>query len=108
MKFLVTVTPRRDAPMPPAAIAGLLTAQRDWLHERIDEGTIEVAYGFTTGGGCGVLKVDSHEQLSDLLMNSPGFPISDFRIDALSDLDNTLGNAIAGLERAAGAMPQAH
>ncbi len=106
MKFLVTVTPRRDAPIPPGAVAGMLSAQRDWLHDRMQDGTIEFAYGFPTGGGCGVVNVDSHEALSELLVRSPGFMISDYQTAALSDIDATMGNAIAALERAAGAMPQ--
>ena len=106
MKFLITVTPRRDTPIPPAAVAGMLSAQRDWMHERMNDGTIEFAYGFTTGGGCGVVTVDSHEALSELLMKSPGFPISDFDVRPLSDLDATIGNAIASLEQAAASMPQ--
>jgi hypothetical protein len=106
MKFLITVTPRRDTPIPPPAVAAILSAQRDWMHERMSDRTIEFAYGFTTGGGCGVVNVDSHEALSELLMKSPGFPISDFDVRPLSDLDSTIGNAIASLERAASAMPQ--
>jgi hypothetical protein len=73
MKFLITVTPRRDTAIPPQAVAAMLSAQRDWMHERINDRTIEFAYGFTTGGGCGVVNVDSHEALSELLMKS-GFP----------------------------------
>jgi hypothetical protein len=84
----------------------MLSAQRDWLHERMNEGTIEVAHGFTTGGGFGVLSVDSHEALSELLMKSPGFPISDYDVRPLSDLDATIGNAIASLEQAISSMPQ--
>ena len=105
MKFLVIVTPRRDASVPPGAVAAMLSAQRDWLHERMNDGTVEFAYSFPVGGGCGVVNVDSHEALNELLVNSPAFMINDFDLRPLSDLDTGLGNAITALERAAGAVP---
>jgi muconolactone delta-isomerase len=106
MKFLLIVTPRRDASIPPAAVAGMLAAQRDWLHDRMHDGTVEYAYSFAAGGGCGVLNVDSHEALNELIVNSPAFMISDYDARPLADLDSSIGNAVAALERAAGAVPQ--
>ena len=50
MKFLVTVTPRQVAPMPPGAIAEVLSAQRDWLKQKLEDGTLDCAYGFIGGG----------------------------------------------------------
>jgi hypothetical protein len=106
MKFLLIVTPRRDSSIPPTAVAQMLAAQRDWLHDRRDDGTVEFVYSFATGGGCGVVNVESHEALNQLLLDSPAFIVNDYDARALADIDISLGNAIAALERAAGAVPQ--
>ena len=77
MKFLVTVTPRQVAPMPPGAIAEVLSAQRDWLTQKLEDGTLDCAYGFIGGGGVGIANADSIEEMHALLVQSPGFPIGD-------------------------------
>ena len=105
MKFLITVTPMRGAPFPPQMVAGLLTAQRQWLRDRVADGTLECVHGFVTGGGIGVATVDSHEEINALLLNSPGFPISEFEVTALADADTVIGNAVTALERIGAAMP---
>jgi hypothetical protein len=106
MKFLLIVTPRRDSSIPPAAVAGMLAAQRDWLHDRMTDGTVEAAYSFPAGGGCGIVNVESHEALNQLIVDGPAFMISDYGVHALADLDTSLGNSVAALERVAGAVPQ--
>jgi muconolactone delta-isomerase len=106
MKFLVIVTPRRDAPIPPAGVAQILGAQREWIRQRREEGTLETAYSFLAGGGIGIFDVDSHEALNEALLGSPGFAISDYDVRALVDVDTALGNGVAAMERIAGAIPQ--
>ena len=82
MKFLVTVTPRQVAPMPPGAIADVLSAQRDWLKQKLEDGTLDCAYGFIGGGGVGIANADSIEEMHALLVQSPGFPIGDNKADS--------------------------
>ncbi|HEX8855091.1 MAG TPA: hypothetical protein VF752_05770 [Thermoleophilaceae bacterium] len=105
MKFLVVVTPRRDAPIPPPMLAEILKAQREWLQARAADGTFECNYAFPTGGGMAVVNVDSHEGLNELVYDAPAFGIVDLEAKALSDSDASMGNAIAALERAASMMP---
>jgi muconolactone delta-isomerase len=104
MKFLVIVTPRQVAPMPPGAIAEVLSAQRDWLNAKLDDGTVDCAYGFVGGGGMGIVNADSVEEVHALIVGSPGFPIGDNEIRPLGDLNETMGAGIAALRRVASMM----
>jgi len=104
MKFLVMVTPR-EVPMPPGVLADLLSAQKDWLKQQVADGTVESLYGFVGGGGMGIVDVDSHEQMHELLVSSPAFPISDFEITAIGDFEATIDAGIAALRQAASMMP---
>jgi hypothetical protein len=59
MKYLVTVRRRDGGPAPPPeALAGMLLTQRDWLQEKLDDGTFDVSYGFAQGG-VGIVNADS-------------------------------------------------
>jgi muconolactone delta-isomerase len=104
MKFLVIVTPK-DVPMPPGMVADLLAAQKDWLDQRMADGTAEAVHGFIGGGGMGILNVDSHEQAHALLVESPGFPIADYEVTPLADFGPTIDVAVGTLRRAASMMP---
>ena len=104
MKFLVIVTPRQ-VPLPPNLIADLLSAQKDWLKQRLADGTVESLYGFIGGGGVGIVNVDSHEQMHELLVGSPAFPVSDFEVTAIGDFEATIDAGIAALRQAASMMP---
>jgi muconolactone delta-isomerase len=106
MKFLVMVTPRQ-VPLPPNLLADLLSAQKDWLKQRRADGTVESLYGFVGGGGIGIVNVDSHEQMHELLVSSPAFPISDFEVRAIGDFETTIDAGIAALRQAASMMPGA-
>jgi hypothetical protein len=63
MKFLVKVTPTHVAPMPPGAIAEVLSAQRDWFKQNLEHGTLDCAYRFIGGGGVGIANADSIEEM---------------------------------------------
>jgi hypothetical protein len=63
--------------MPPGAIAEVLSAQRDWLKRKLEDGTLDCAYGFIGGGGVGIANADSIEGVHALLVQSPGFAIGD-------------------------------
>jgi muconolactone delta-isomerase len=104
MKFLVMVTPRQ-VPMPPNVIAELLSAQKDWLNERVDDGTFEAVYGFVGGGGCGIANVESHEQMHELLVSSPAFPIGDYEVKPIGDVNQIIEAGVAALRQAASMMP---
>ena len=105
MKFLVAVTPRQVAPMPPGAIAEVLSAQRDWLKQKLEDGTLDCAYGFIGGGGVGIANADSIEEMHALLVQSPGFPIGDNEVRPLGDFNETIEAGIVALRRLASMMP---
>jgi muconolactone delta-isomerase len=106
MKFLVITTPRQ-VPMPPAMIADLLTAQREYLTQKVEDGTIDCIYGFVGGGGTGIANAESHEDMHRLLVESPAFPVVDYEVRALADFDATLEAGIGALRRAASMMAAA-
>jgi muconolactone delta-isomerase len=105
MKFLVTVTPRQVAPMPPGAIAEALSAQRDWLRQKLEDGTLDCAYGLIGGGGVGIVNADSVEEMHALLVGSPAFPVGEYEVRPLGDFSETIDAGIAALRRAASMLP---
>jgi muconolactone delta-isomerase len=101
MKYLVTMR-RREVPVQPDALAGMLLAQRDWLKEQVAAGTFDTAYTFAqAGGGIGIVNADSGEELNSILTSSPLFGVASMEVQPLADI-STLENAAAGLRRAAG------
>jgi muconolactone delta-isomerase len=100
MKFLIVATRRDQMPAPPAALAGMLAAQRDWLTEQVDDGRIDVVYGFPQGGGVAIADAADADELNTVLMSSPAFWINDWDIRPLAAIDTVLTNAAEGLSRA--------
>jgi cephalosporin-C deacetylase-like acetyl esterase len=98
MKFLVTTTPRR-LQVPPLA---LIEASKAWINARLADKTMDCCYGFTTGGGITILNADSAEKVARLLLDYPGYMLSDWKVDALCDINQTLDSVIAMVKRAAG------
>jgi muconolactone delta-isomerase len=105
MKFLVTVTPTQPAPMPPGAIADILAAQRDWLNQRLGDGTLDCAHAFIGGGGMGIANADSIEEMHALLVGSPAFALGGTEVRPLGDFNETIEAGIGALRRAASMMP---
>jgi muconolactone delta-isomerase len=100
MKYLVTVRRRDGVPVPPDAVAGMPLAQRDWIQERIDDGTFDVGYTFAQGGGgIAIVNADSGEELSQILTSSPVFAITNIEVQPLADA-SALENAAHALQRA--------
>jgi muconolactone delta-isomerase len=104
MKFLVTVTPRQ-VPLPPGVIADTLEAQGKWLQDRAADGTVECVYGIVGGGGFGVANADSHEQMHQMLVDSPGYALVDYDVQAIGDQAAMLAAGVAALRRTAAMMP---
>lgn len=103
MKYLVTYKRRDNVPVPVQAISGILSAQREWMQERTADGTFEVAYGFPQGGGgIAIVNADSAEELSELLIGSPAFALTDLSVQPLVEVEVSLGNSIRALQQLAG------
>jgi muconolactone delta-isomerase len=103
MKYLVTMRRRDGVPVPLEAIPGMLLAQRDWLDEKIQNGTIDVSYGLPQGGGgLAIVNADTPEQLAGILTESPLFALTNIEIQPLADVHVTLETAASALQRMAG------
>lgn len=105
MKFLVITSRRQQLPLPPDAVAPVLEAQRDWIHQRLDDDTIDVIYGFPFGGGVAIVNADDGDDLTATIMSSPAFAMLDWEIRPLAEIDVALTNAIEMFARAGGRMP---
>ncbi len=106
MKYLITVTRRQSpAPLPLDAVPGIINAQREWLNERIADGTLDVVYAFPEGGGVAIANADSVEELNAALLSQPGFLLNDFAVRPLADLNTALTNAAEAIQRVVAAAP---
>jgi hypothetical protein len=105
MKFLVMTSIKKQISVPPDAMPSILEAQREWIHERLNDGTIEVIYGFTFGGGVAIVNADGGDELNSLVLQSPAFMTLDWEIRPLAEIDVALSNAIGMFERAGGRVP---
>ena len=99
MQFLVIT--RQFSPPPLEMVSPLLEATQGWLAQHRASGKIKSAWAFagTTNGG-GVLEVDSHEELDEIVGAFPFAPFSTIDVIALSDLDRSLETAKALSARA--------
>jgi hypothetical protein len=75
------------------------------LKQKLEDGTLDCAYGFIGGGGVGVANADSIEEMHALLVQSPGFPIGDNEVRPLGDFNETIEAGIGALRRVASMMP---
>jgi hypothetical protein len=98
LKFLVTTTPRR-LQIPPVA---LIEAARAWINARLADKTIDCCYGFTTGGGVSIINADAPEAIAQLLMEYPAYMASDWKVEALCDINKNLDQTVAMVQRVAG------
>jgi muconolactone delta-isomerase len=103
MQFLVIT--RQFGPPPLEMVTPLLEATQGWLAQHRASGKIKSAWAFagTTNGG-GVLDVDSHEELDDIVAAFPFAPFSTIDVITLSDLDRSLETAKAVSTRARDAV----
>ena len=101
MKFLVTVRRRDGVPAPREAVAGMLHAQRDWMQEKLDEGTFDTAYTFAQGGGgIGIVNAETGDELNEIITSSPLFGISEVEVQPLAGI-GAIDNAANAISRGA-------
>ncbi len=94
MEFLI-ITKQSTTP-PLEMVVPLLEAAQDWVGQLRASGKLKAAWGFAgTQNGCGVLEVDSHEELDELMARFPFAPFSSIEVIALTDLDRSLETAKA-------------
>jgi hypothetical protein len=94
MKFLVTVKP---GPMPPPV--EVVREARDWLQERLDDGTFDAVYAFPHGGGMSIGENESHEELMEELMEYPLSPFVVYDVQPLVEMDAAFDRFIPFIEK---------
>lgn len=105
MKFLVMTSVKQQVAVPPGAMPSILEAQRDWIHDRLDDATIDEIFGFPFGGGVAIVNADNGDELNSLILASPAYLTLDWEVRPLADIDVVLSNAIGMFERVAGRLP---
>jgi muconolactone delta-isomerase len=92
MRFLVVTEP--NTPIPPDAVLGLYGAMKAWKAGYTTVGKMEQIWAFANGkGGCGIVSVDSLEELNQMAAEYPFQPFSSMDIYALVDFETSVDNA---------------
>jgi hypothetical protein len=94
MKFLTVVKP---GPMPPPVDA--VRAARDWINQRVSDGTFEVVYGFPTGGGMSIGESQTAEEMLERLLDYPLTPFVDYEVKPLIEVDAVFERMIPFAEK---------
>jgi muconolactone delta-isomerase len=77
----------------------MIGAMEGWVAQLRASGKAKAVWAFAgTGGGGGVLEVESHEELDAIMARFPFAPFSTIEILALSSLDESLANARASVQ----------
>lgn len=102
MKYLVTCRPCPTEPPPERAIA-LIKAATEWIEDRLADGSMETTYLFPDRGGIAIMDAESHEELMEMLVGYPAFPLYTWEVQALVDWRWGFTNVLRFLERSCGA-----
>ena len=88
MKYLVTATerPGAEGPGSPEELRELLLAERAWIQDRHDDGSVLALYDHA-GGGASVALVEaaSHDDVQRLILSFPGWMTNNWQVVALCD-----------------------
>jgi muconolactone delta-isomerase len=78
--------------VPPETALGLLEAMKGWVDQY--GGRMDVLWGFAgMPGGCGIVNVDTADELDEIMTAFPFAPFSETNIYALTDLKKSLARA---------------
>jgi len=89
MRFLIVT--KSKIPFPPEMAASLFDAMQGWVDANTKSGRMEQAWAFAgIPGGCGILKVDSLEELTNVMTSMPFGPFSNVEVYGLSDIKQAL------------------
>lgn len=102
MRFLVVTKSRSPSPPNPE----MVNAMSEWLDQHERSGKMEQSWSFAgTIGGGGILNVDSHDELDEIMGGFPFAPFSHVEVYPLTDLRKTLERTKDQLSKLAGMMP---
>lgn len=89
MRFLVVT--QGNAPLPMDQAPLLVAGMQQWLAAHRASGKMKDAWVFAgTPGGGGILDVDSHEELDDIMSGFPFANWSETKVYALADIDHSM------------------
>jgi hypothetical protein len=97
VKFLVTCCPSLTPPPPERSVV-LLRAAIDWIEARLADGSMETTYLFPNRGGIAIMHADSHEELMELLLSYPAYPLYTWEVQILADWRTGFENVMRFLE----------
>jgi len=101
MKFLVISHPKH--PIPPEIGLQLIDAMEAWIRLQTHRVKIKETWSFAgTGGGGGILEVESLEELDAIMAGFPFGPFSDVQIYPLADLFESLQSTKQAMQAMAG------
>lgn len=101
MKFLVVTTSKQ--PAPPEMAMGMIEAMRGWVDR--NQSKMDAIWGFAgMPGGCGILNVDTADELDEVMTSFPFAQFSEIQIYPLTDLHRALDRAQSAWEQMAGSM----
>ena len=87
------------APPPPDIGAGILDALEAWADRYTAGGQMEEVWGFAgIPGGAGILNVSSHEELDEIISQSPVAPFSQTEIHPLVELREVVEHGKRAME----------
>ena len=75
-------------PTPPDAMHALNVTARAYVKERLEEGSFDCHYIFADGGGFAIVNADSHEEVMDILLGYPLYPLFVWEVKALCDWEH--------------------
>jgi len=99
MKYYVSVTP---GPVPPAPEQ--FDAAVSWVEGKINDGTLDCAFGFLKGGGFSVTNADSHRDLFEMMADYPLYGLVTWEVHPLLEFKEATETERAKLVEAQAAM----
>jgi len=97
MRFLVVSESRESMPM--EMVLPAMHGMQAWLAEHRASGKLEHVWSFAgTDGGGGIVNVDSHEELDEIMSGFPFAQTSTVHVYPLADIDSSMKGAIASFE----------
>ena len=104
MPFLVVQKTHHT--MPPEAALPLMKAMHEWLKRYRQNGKIEQTWNFAgQAAGGGIISVESHEELDDILAENPIRPFTSVDVYPLTDIDRSFEKQIQVIEHMMQMMP---
>ncbi len=87
MKFLVVMTSR--TPPPPEMLPNIMAGMLHWIEQY--QSKMDGIFGFAgIQGGCGIVNVDTADELDEIMVRNPFTPFSETRVYPLTDLKGSI------------------